>query len=165
MDFMAQPDIYTCGPTAIANALIWAGHEVSKEQFEKLKFSCRTIDPLAPTSYEANGTCDHDLDRVLRWAGRGIYGVKRNRKIDIQSLRKHLRNGGIVCLGYFLEHEEKIDGHYVLLTEVSGSDWTVINDYDGKMKRKTQTIKKWLNSSTEDHGVVTWLITRSSCNE
>lgn len=163
--YIVQPDRYSCGPAAIYNSLKWAGVKINLKLFHVLQHSCRTIDPEAPHSFEANGTFDSDFDRVLRWSLKGKAEVKRKERPTFKQLKGHLDSGGSVCLGYFWEHKNKTLGHFIFIEGIKIGCFVIINDYEYTtskkiLLRRPSMIKKWLRKKGKDIPIA-WLLTKT----
>lgn len=159
MGYIVQDDDYSCGPTAIINSLVWAGISVSKEDLDLYRFSCRTIDPEFPKDWDLNGTTDADLDRVLRYAGKGRFRVKRTRRPTVPMLIRHLQKGGAFVLSYFWKEGVQSGHHFAFVSEMNRGCFAVINDHakDGIVTLRTQqTLRKWLKR--KDESPICWLI-------
>lgn len=152
--YVKQPNQYSCGPTAILNALKWAGLDVTLQHHPLLEFSCRAED----SDDDEFGILDHDFDRVLRWAGKNVFTVRRSKTPTLEVIREHLKNGGSVCLGY--SWTEELGGHYAFIAGLDRGLFMVINDHIFDKKRRTaKTIQKWLSNKTSD-APIAWFLTR-----
>jgi hypothetical protein len=163
-EYIRQPDEYSCGPTAIYNALLWAGYDSeSKVIVPFLQFACQVHDP---EDHRAGGTNDSDFDRVIRYVGHGFFTTKLVRNPTVESIKRHLKKGGSVCLGYYWDETVDQDGeHFCFFAGMSGNNFTVVNDQDSMVcpdktvrNRTQKTVKGWMKKR---FGCPTaWLLTK-----
>lgn len=131
------------------------------QEFPLLQFSCRTIDPEG-SDLDDHGTWDHDFDRVLRWAGKTQFKVRRRKNPSLKDIRYCLQNGGGICLGYTWKEGKQSGGHYTFMTGIEDGLFQVVNDHsipDKVRFRTTKTIKKWLSIKTSDSPIA-WFLKR-----
>jgi len=161
-NYVKQPNPYSCGPTAILNALKWAGLDVTLQQFPLLEYSCRTSGPDGDKEDDEIGILDHDFDRVLRWSGKRIFKkIKRKKYPTFKEIKKHLQKGGSICLGYYWIEGKQSGGHYAFLSGIKNGLIEVINDHsvDDKINLRTdKTIRKWMKSKKID-APIAWFLT------
>lgn len=147
MRYVKQPDSYSCGPTAILNAMKWAGIDAtSRNHLPYLQFSCRTIDLETPDDSENHGTLDSDFDRVLRYVGRGIFRVQKKKRPTVELLRRRLKNGEAIALVYYWEQGAQTGEHFCFIAGLWHGLFVCINDHGAPtiMLRRASTIKEWL---------------------
>jgi hypothetical protein len=153
MRYLRQPDRYSCGPTAIINAMKWAGLDAtSRDYLPYLQFSCRTIDLQNPTDADLNGTMDHDFDRVLRYVGKDVFKIKRRRSPSLPEIIRHLKRGGAVALSYFWQESGQEGLHFCFISGMDRGSFVCVNDHDAPntatiRKRSRKTLKKWLRKA------------------
>lgn len=153
MKYIRQPDKYSCGPTAIVNAMKWAGIDAnSRELIPFLQFGCRTIDLENPEDAESNGTTDQDFDRVLRYVAKGHFKIRRRKNPRINEIIKHLKAGKAVVLSYFWGPGSLKYGHFCFLLSVERGRVVTINDHESEtIRRRTfATIAKWIKNKSWD---------------
>lgn len=156
MRYARQPDKYSCGPTAILNAMKWAGLDAtSRNHLPYLQFSCRTIDLQHPEDFDSNGTLDSDFDRVLRYVGSGVFRVRRKKFPSAKELKKHLKKGGAVAICYHWEEAGQSGEHFCFLAGFERGFFVVINDHDAPNTetvrlRTFATIRKWLKKRKDN---------------
>lgn len=147
MRYIRQPDEISCGPTAILNALKWAGLPVTHDDLPKIQFACKTANAIDPNDTENAGTYDHDFDRTLRYAGAPAFKVKRKSNFSFKSVKDHLLAGGAVCIGYYWEEKGQEGAHFAIIERIEGGYWITVNDHLSKTavkRRKEATVRKWL---------------------
>lgn len=163
MRYVIQPDKISCGPTAIINALKWAGVPTSLQDLPKIQFSCKTVNPVDPTNVEAAGTYDHDFDRTLRYAGAPVFTVKKKSRPSFKSVKDHLAGGGAICIGYWWMEEGEENAHFAFIEGLKGSRWIVVNDHASTKEptklRNEKTVRKWLTTRKNGCPAV-WFLTR-----
>lgn len=169
MRYFRQPDQYSCGPTAIANALVWGGVDVKIRQLiPLLKFSCQTIDFEFPDNWEANGTMDSHFDRTLRYASKGVLKVRRSQDPTTDAIKEHLLSGGAVALGYYWKEGDQSGEHYVFISEFKKEHFVFINDHDCRKGRTSRhrsikRVREYLkNRDSENNPAVVWYLTRKA---
>jgi hypothetical protein len=163
--YIRQPDSYSCGPTAILNALKWAGLDVTLQEFPLLQFSCRTVDPDS-NDIEDHGTLDHDFDRVLRWSGKKVLKVRRRKNPSFKDIYIHVKSGGAICLGYFWREKKQGGEHFCFISGMRRGLFHVVNDHtildfsnSNDRLRTSKTIKNWMKIKTDDCPIA-WFLTR-----
>jgi hypothetical protein len=159
MGYIVQDDAYSCGPTAIINSLKWAGMSVTKENLDLFRFSCRTIDPEFPDDWDSNGTTDSDLDRVLRYAGKGRIRVRKNKRPSFPMLMRHLKSGGAIIVAYYWKEEGQSGHHFAFISGLKNGYFEVVNDHSRRgivTRRRSSTIRKWLKR--KDGSPICWFI-------
>lgn len=159
MGYIVQDDAYSCGPTAIINALKWAGLDATKEDLDLFRFSCRTIDPEFPNDWDSNGTTDADLDRVLRYAGKGKIKVKKIKNPSVPMLIGHLQSKGAVIISYYWKEGAQDGHHFAFISAFKKGLFEVVNDHANKktiMLRTKATLHKWLKK--KDESPICWFI-------
>jgi hypothetical protein len=159
MEYIVQDDAYSCGPTAIINSLKWAGIGVTKEHLDLFRFSCRTIDPEFPNDWDSNGTTDYDLDRVLRYAGKGKFKVRKRSRPSLPMLIRHLQKGGAVVIAYYWKEGSESGHHFAFISGMKKGCFEVVNDHSGKgagTLRRPSTLRKWLKR--RDESPICWFI-------
>ena len=142
--FIKQTNPFNCGPTAILNALKWAGmSDATLSLIPTLEFSCRLV------NFEEGdvGTTDHDFDRVIRYAGQMYYTVVRPETVTIGGIDNHLESGGSIAIGY-VGYGSTDGGHFCFISEKVGSSYAFINDSKDKTKilRRRKTMIQLLRS-------------------
>lgn len=165
MKYCRQPDNYSCGPTAIINAMKWAGMDASlKSHLPFLQFGCHTIDLECPDP-ENNGTTDWDFDRVLRYVAKGTFTVNRKKKPSFKELKAHLEKGHAACMSYHWEENNQIGDHFCFIEKLERGLFVCVNDHNAANEntvtyRSDKTIQKWLKKGDEYPFI--WLLRISS---
>lgn len=166
MRYFRQPDQYSCGPTAIANALVWGGVEVKlRQMMPLLSFSCQTRDLEFPDDWEANGTLDSNFDRTLRYASKGLFTVRRTSNATANQIKKHLLNGGAIALGYFWKEGSESGEHFVFIPEFKRDHFIFVNDHNcrkGRVSRQRsiEKMKEYLRvCGPNNQRPVVWFLT------
>lgn len=127
--YLKQYDTYSCGPTAILNALKWAGVAISyRSHYKRVARGCRVMEG----SYRERGTLSADLDRTIRELGSGYFSIRKVRSCTIQQLTDHLQNGGAAVLahleGDLYAGQENVEGHFSFWFDSNGDYFTGAND-------------------------------------
>lgn len=159
---MKQPDSYSCGPTAILNAMKWAGIDATGQHLSYIQFSCRTIDLETPSDSTNHGTLTSDFDRVIRYVGSGVYTVKRKSRPTVSELKRHLQRGEAIAFAYHWEEAGQKGEHFCFISGFSKGLFVCINDHnalDGATicLRRAKTIKKWMKRF--DDCPIAWFLT------
>lgn len=139
--FARQPHDYSCGPTAILNAMKWVGIPAS------LRCDYNTLVDLCEA--EPNGTAIPAFDRVLRENVESHAFVRRKYRPTLREVEKWIKDPAcIVALCYWHDNSYDSDGHYMLMTEVSndGKEFNCINDGKTSMFRDREKIKMYLRN-------------------
>jgi len=162
--YARQTDDYSCGPTAIINALKWSGFDMTLQLLPFFQHSCRTIDPVYFDDWDKNGTFDSDFDRVLRWSSRGKIKVRKKNCPLIEEIKEHLKDGGALCLSYYWRVKKENIGHFIFIEKLEDGYFFIINDHDNNKetvkRRREKTIKKWL-SNRYSGGSIAWFLTKT----
>ena len=87
--FIKQPNLSTCGPTAMWNALSWAGVNMRKRDLRDIAKHMFT---------NKHGTSHQNFDYTLR--NQPFFRVRLVRHVKQRQIDKHLDKGGIVVLSY-----------------------------------------------------------------
>jgi hypothetical protein len=141
----------------------WAGMDVtSRDHLPYLQFGCRTIDLENPTDWEANGTTNADFDRVLRYVGKGEFRIRRKKHPSLESIRRHLKQGGAVCLAYAWEEGGQSGEHFCFIAGLERGLFVCVNDHHAPVvsaviRRSATTLRRWLKKTSEDPCV--WFLT------
>lgn len=127
--YLKQYDNYSCGPTAILNALKWAGVAASyRTHYKRVAKGCK----VAEGEYKDRGTLSSDLDRTVRALGKAHFTVRKVRSCTIQQLDEHLQNGGAAILAHLEEElyagQKDIEGHFSFWFHSDGKSFTGAND-------------------------------------
>lgn len=170
MRYFRQPDQYSCGPTAIANALVWAKVEVKfRPVMPFLQFSCHTRDLEFPNDWDSNGTLNSHFDRTLRYVTKGILDIRRVKNPSVAQMKKHLLLGGAIAFSYHWREKDGQRGdHFVFVPEMKGDDFVVVNDHDlrkGRTSRlrSTKKMREFLkNWGGGDQYATVWLLSRKA---
>lgn len=152
MRYIRQPDSYSCGPTAILNAMKWAGIDATSQYLPYLQFSCRTIDLETPADPESHGTLSSDFDRVLRYVGTGAFHVRRKKNPTASEMKRHLEKGNAIALAYYWEDETEKGEHFCFIAGLERGLFVCINDHsrpDTIRLRHMKTIKSWLTKHND----------------
>jgi len=126
--YAQQNDNYSCGPTAVINALKHFGLPCSyREEKNHVSYLCGCEPP--------HGTGLHGLDRGLRAIGAGVFDVLYKRKLSIKQMETHLKNGGAIVIRFYWETDS---AHYALITKCSknGKYFYLVNSYRGTAVRR-----------------------------
>ena len=139
--FAKQPHYYSCGPTAILNAMKWVGYPAAiKYEYADLVDICNA-DP--------NGTNIPVFDRVLReHVGRSAW-IKRRYRPKFSDVERWIKDPiQIVILCYWHTSSDYSDGHYMILTEgiLDGAFFHVVNDGLSVMLRDRERIKRYVRN-------------------
>lgn len=127
--YLKQYDDYSCGPTAILNALKWAGRSVAyRTHYKRAAKGCRVTEG----DYKDRGTLSIDFDRTIRMLGKKYFSVRKVRSCTIQQLADHLENGGAAVLAHLEEDlyagQKSIEGHFSFWFASDGLTFTGAND-------------------------------------
>jgi hypothetical protein len=147
MRYIKQPDKFSCGPTAILNAMKWAGIDANgRDHIPYLQFACRTYDL---EDMEGQGTFNHDFDRVLRYVGKGSFAVKRKKNPTLSEMRRHLKAGHAIALAYHWEDGGQSGEHFCFIAGLWNGLFICINDHTELSGptirlRRPETVRKWL---------------------
>lgn len=150
--YSRQLNDFNCGPTAILNAMKWAGARVSNDFIPFLEFGCR-ID----AADDDLGTTFNDFDRMIRYCGKNLYKTRRTKHLTMKKLRAHLMNGGAVALDYV--DDSTVDGgHSTLIIGMKGSMFSFVNDSVNQtiVNRRAESVQKIISSP---HSSI-WLLTK-----
>lgn len=163
MRYARQPDKYSCGPTAILNALKWAGEDVStKEHLPFLQFGCRTIDLEHPHDIDLNGTTDDDFDRVLRYVAKGMFRIRKVNHRSVAKMKAHLARGGAICFSYYWAEDGQSGHHFAFIEKLDRGQFVIVNDHNAQNEdtvtiRTSTTLRRWLKKHKESPCV--WFLT------
>jgi len=136
-NYCTQHDYYSCGPTAILNALKWVG--VRDATMKKShRFLC---DFCFTSTGEGGGTFPQEIDRVLRiLAGTHPFSVLRLKNMGIKSVTQHLMHPDkSLIINYYR--------HYSFWPTTDGKWYFGVNDHrahgnDSKMIRVAAVTRK-----------------------
>ena len=142
--YIRQPDSYGCGPTAILNALKWAGFRATlKKHYRPLVTRCKSKDP---DGHEFSGTTPKNFQNALKYTSKNIFKVKHLTYPTLNQISKELDKGNAVIILHFNEGDQEGSSHYTLLISKLGQDFIAVNAYH---KCKTvapvthNTMKNW----------------------
>ena len=133
--YTSQRNHVDCGPTAIANALKWAGASFSYAgSYKALIANCRAED----------GTHWTDLTHELaRWEREGVLKLKVWFRPTLKRIEKQLSKGGAVILDHARVNG---GGHYGFVSDLRRGSFLVSNEYKGV--ETTIWISRWLFKDT-----------------
>lgn len=117
MDIIIQPNLSTCGPTAIYNSLVLEGR-AKDVSVSRIKSECLC-------NYE--GTSDKDMFRVIKkfWSNSIYY-----KKINLDIIDRSLSSGNKIIFGYdYLLGKKSMEGHFCLIYAKSKTHYRVSNFY------------------------------------
>lgn len=118
MRYARQPHARSCGPTAILNALKWAGRPATlKREYPILRAECKCT----------NGTWRYIFDRVIRKHAKGLFTVERRALPTYSQLRRLCRSGHAFVLAYMNVGWQ--DAHYAFYFPSAGKLYAV-NEHD-----------------------------------
>lgn len=126
MRYVRQPDKYSCGPTAIINAVKWAGKKMSLSNHKKLVKECHT-------TYEM-GTHEIDFSASLKKNLKKIASIKFRKKALYKDVISHLNNDSAIILLYwkkmqgYTKKNQNIEAHYTLVFLNENKETVYIND-------------------------------------
>lgn len=108
--YVRQPEEYACGPTAVLNALKWAGVPATiKYDFGLIADMCE---------YErGEGSPDGAINQTLRLLLDGWARVRRPRYASTRDIRKHVEKGG-ACVATISDYADMC--HVFLVTGFTG---------------------------------------------
>ena len=161
--YCRQLDYVSCGPICILNCLKWSGIDVtSQSHLPYLQFSCRTIDLEEPEDPDNNGTFDSDFDRVLRYVGKGVFNVRRQRFPTAEEIREHLESGGAVAISYHWEEDGQVGDHFCFISGMKRGFFECVNDHHSSYEstvslRRIITLRTWLKKY--DDCPTAWFLT------
>lgn len=135
--YARQRDTFSCGPTAIVNAIKWAGYSCPAREFKKIfkkRTGCTRLRGTDPWILEQT------LKRVPELSIQYVLNVPNLRDID-----EELKKGRSVLLRYFHSH----GGHYTLIVGRTKKFYVVVNDSPKKAisYRSRKKMKKLINNS------------------
>jgi hypothetical protein len=139
--YAAQPYKYSCGPTAIINAVKWTGARFTLRQNHTF------ISRLCESTYEF-GTVEHLFERALRKIISPAAGVWRRPRPSAKEIIRHVsRPDGAVVLLYWhrkmlSETEFVIEGHYILVVDAWNDHALLVND-DGPVAQSPVTFEEF----------------------
>ena len=120
--YVRQSDKYSCGPTAIINAIKWAGYSYPSR--DNLMFVARACS----SSYEF-GTEEADLERVLRQLTCGFLRVRKRCRPTIDELARHVAKPDCAAIVlYYHSSDPSGPGHYTLMTDADAGHVILVND-------------------------------------
>lgn len=157
--FTKQHDRYSCGPTAIANALKWAGQRFSYR--DNKKDICDTVACINPA-----GMRPSKIVHGLKRHSKKPLGVSRRNQFSLQEVDKHLLSDkGAIILRYYWPDLEQT-GHYIFISELNtrlfGGMYYVTNLWsDGPAGRYiTRNTLKWLMRKRQH--AICWFLHKGS---
>ncbi len=173
--YAKQRDSYSCGPTALLNALKWAGKDVSCKDMPRLKAVCHT----EYTPGHTLGTWPTKMSSALRYEGREWFSCKHVINPKLRIIDKHLKDDGSIIMSYFWklspEYKRfwdwgwKYVGHYIFIDHISASGKTfrVINmssegSAQTNIRRHTLLRKcfRYRNLKDNHHNLSVWLLNK-----
>lgn len=132
-----------------------------------LQFSCQVYDPLDP---RGGGTNDSEFDRVIRYVGHGFFTARLVRNPTVEGMKRHLKKGGAVCLGYHWDARVEDGEHFCFFAGIENNNFVTVNDHDSPVypyktvrNRTQKTIKSWMKKR---YGCPTaWFLTKTVRSE
>lgn len=126
--YIRQPDSYGCGPTAIINALKWAGFRATlKKHYRSLVVRCKAKDP---DGHEFSGTTPKNFQNALKYTGRNLLKIKHLTHPSLKEISQELNNGKAVVILHFNQNDHG-SSHYTLLIGKLGKDFIAVNAFHG----------------------------------
>lgn len=124
MEYIFQIDRYSCGPTAIYNALVWANREKKQNRYSlrRIFHQCHCSPNL--------GTINRDLQRTLEMICQDTSNHLKiipspNHKsyyegyqVTLEWVRVHLLQGRAILLNFHWRRQKETGEHYVLLADI-----------------------------------------------
>lgn len=122
--YTKQRDEADCGPTAIVNALKWAGNDISYRDVGASKIAAELCG-----YWVGGGVPPAYLDSALEKVGLLLW-YKTNPTLD--EVEGHIRSGGACIINFARRSRPR--RHYVFVPEVTsdGKFFTIVNEYSGK---------------------------------
>ena len=129
MKLTKQPNLSSCGPTAIVNTLKLLGKHQTRKDIYKLQKECKTS--------RTHGTSEKNVKKALD--NRGF----KTRYIEgptMSEILNHLNNNGKIILGYdYICDDGTFEGHYIVINSYKGRNLQVVNHISlEKIKRLTK---------------------------
>lgn len=131
--FFRQKDEFSCGPIAILNAVRWASR---RKRIDKLRILVNAV-----CQCFTDGTPHTIFNVLLRQIGRitNLYKVvkfSKKNSVNIQAIDSHIHRGGCIVVSSYVDYGCSKDGHYYLVTAISGKRkprYLAINYEDGRI--------------------------------
>jgi len=128
--YMTQKKDYDCSPIAITNSCVWAKNKNINEKFIYLfaNVYCNTL--------KNKGTFDEDFEQTLKIASNFEvcpFEVKKLRKVNVELITKHIKNGGAAILSHLEIWEKDPEWHHSLWIGYSNGNYKGINVKSGKL--------------------------------
>jgi hypothetical protein len=117
--YINQPNKSSCGPTAMCNALTWAGVRVGWKDFRAISKAMKT---------DRHGTWHRNFDRVLR--RQPFFKVRRVCRPKLWQIEEHARARGAVIISFrHTPTTKQYAGHYeMILYAFQDGSFVTIND-------------------------------------
>lgn len=133
IQYLKQPNTYTCGPIALHNLILWTQFQVPKDlSYEKLEQLCQIKLPL--------GTSCRHFEAALAQIQRQLdLQIVYRKQPTYRQITSHLEGGGIMILLYHWDgrspgspinretYGRGFCDHFVLVTEFQRDRFTIIN--------------------------------------
>lgn len=135
MKYVAQRNLYSCGPIAIINALKWAGQNVTyKKYYKKL---------IRKTKCTYSGTHDLNISVALFDYVNSFNKIEWLVEPTIKDINKHLSSGGAAIISYDLLSNEvkERECHFLLVVKKEKEYYHVVNGTQGG-----KAFEKWHKS-------------------
>ena len=115
MRFSKQRTLVDCAPVALANALKWAGKDVSYSREKAFWYEAVGCDP------RAGGTSWWTTGNSFAREGEGFFSVVTLHNPLVKEIEEHLLSGGALVLSYlfFRKKVGRVCRHIVLVPEIS----------------------------------------------
>lgn len=149
--YAKQIDHFSCGPTAVINAIKWTGAPVSYRTMRKTVIeACQT---------QKDGTDPFELDRGVQEIFPSYGIIYRHLRGSCRGFPRHVRRGGAVIIRFKWPRHDV--GHYVLITNVTRHFADVVNLYPvgpAKQRISRKTLNKLLVKRAKLH---CWYLTKT----
>ena len=135
--YLKQPDIYSCGPTAICNALIWGGFSVDKSVYDQVVDLCNVFPIYEDRKFY--GTYRQAFDHALSKTLKEKLKILKRRDMDYEDVIKILDSGKSIIILYAWDTEESYGAHYCFMYKEK-KQYKVVNLY--RKGEPVRTLKK-----------------------
>lgn len=146
--YIRQRDKSSCGPTAIINALKWAGRRVTEKNSKK---ELRIISKCGRENSKGGaGTNREDLNKVLV-EDTDLKVDRFVKRPAIKEIDNWIDSGGAVIIEYYWGKVPiNREGHYTLCTERNSKTYTLINDKRNQtvVRRRRKTMRTMLRNKS-----------------
>lgn len=153
--YLKQRDYYSCGPTAVINAVKWQGEWATWDD-------CVWLYRLIAKCTHPYGCCPEHLNKLIRHEfGRKASVLKG--KPTMKYMDWWLDQGNSIILRYFWhDHKENERvGHYIFIPSRTEKYYNVVNDGFRRptlTRRSRKTMNNYLRMQKEGDTCCTWFI-------